>query len=214
MGGIFGFLVDPDNAFGRIMKHVSTVIITNLLFLFFSIPVFTLGASYTAMCHVMMKTYRTEGEFSVISEFWEGFRSNFRQSIAGSLISVGILFAGGCLISFLQKEAVWIYIQYVCLFLIIYFLAYQLYFFPCIAAFRASMGGHMRNTFFFLMKKPVISIFSLFCNIVPVALMFLDKVYQPAYVFAFFFFGFSFLNKISMWLILKVFREYLPEVNG
>ena len=52
----------------------------NLLMLLFCLPVFTLGASVTAMHYVLLKILRDELEEGVVRTFWSAFKSNFRQS--------------------------------------------------------------------------------------------------------------------------------------
>lgn len=61
-------------------NKVCDLIGLNLLMLLFCIPVFTLGASVTAMHYVLLKILRDELEEGVIRTFWGAFKSNFRQS--------------------------------------------------------------------------------------------------------------------------------------
>lgn len=51
----------------------------NFLFTICSIPLITIGASYTAMHAVLLKIYRDDGS-SVTKDFFRAFRKNFKQS--------------------------------------------------------------------------------------------------------------------------------------
>ena len=60
------------------MEKVADLLIINLLFLLFSLPVFTIGASATAM-HYCLRRWR-EGEGKIAKDFMKSFRLNFRQA--------------------------------------------------------------------------------------------------------------------------------------
>lgn len=64
------------------------MIILNLLFIFCSIPIITIGASATAMCYVTLKA-RDGYEGSVCKHFFKSFRQNFLQA---TLIWLFLLF--------------------------------------------------------------------------------------------------------------------------
>jgi uncharacterized membrane protein YesL len=53
--------------------------VTNFLWIIFSIPIFTIGASTTASYYVMGKLLRGESS-GVIKDFWKSFKMNFKQS--------------------------------------------------------------------------------------------------------------------------------------
>lgn len=61
----------------------------NLLVLITSLPIFTIGASFTAMHTVLVKIYRDE-EDKIASEFFSAFKKNFKQAILIWLIYLGV----------------------------------------------------------------------------------------------------------------------------
>ena len=69
-----------SNPFGRLMTKVGIIICANLMFILFSLPVVTIGASFTALYRVMFKTMRSGGVTNPFKQFWIGFKSNFLQS--------------------------------------------------------------------------------------------------------------------------------------
>ncbi len=63
------------------------------MFVFFSLPVITIGAAWTGLYHVMLKMLRGDGRINPFKQFWQGFRSNFRQA---TIVWVSALMAAVC----------------------------------------------------------------------------------------------------------------------
>ncbi|MCD8068175.1 MAG: YesL family protein, partial [Lachnospiraceae bacterium] len=75
MGGIFNL----DSKFMRALSKLADLMWVNILTLVCCIPIFTIGASFTAMHTVVYKLYKNE-EGYITREFFKAFKSNFRQS--------------------------------------------------------------------------------------------------------------------------------------
>ncbi|MCD8189212.1 MAG: YesL family protein, partial [Clostridiales bacterium] len=63
-----GFLSN-ESAFGRLMTRLGIIIAANVMFMIFSLPVFTVGAAYVALYHVMFKTLRGDGVINPFKQF-------------------------------------------------------------------------------------------------------------------------------------------------
>ena len=74
-----------DSPFWSFMSRVADLVILNLLWLLFCIPVFTIGASTAAMYRVTLNMVRGEGG-GVIRSFWASFKLNFKQGVLLFLI--------------------------------------------------------------------------------------------------------------------------------
>ena len=74
-----------DNPVWRFIGKLGDLILLNILWIVCSIPVFTIGASTTAVYYVTLKLARDEGD-STIRSFFHSFKSNFRQATAIWLI--------------------------------------------------------------------------------------------------------------------------------
>ena len=72
-------LFNLDNPFFSAMSRLADLVILNLLFLVCSIPVITIGASYTAMAYVMLKIREKEEGYTV-KPFFKAFKDNFKQA--------------------------------------------------------------------------------------------------------------------------------------
>ncbi len=70
---------DPDNPVMRALAALGDLLWLNILTMVCSIPVFTIGASLSAMHYVLLKSARGE-EGYVTKSFFHAFRDNFRQA--------------------------------------------------------------------------------------------------------------------------------------
>ena len=75
-------LFGEESALGRFLNRLYVVVVTNLLFVLFSLPVVTIGASIAALDYTLMKFQRGDRLFKVAATFWKGFRENFAKATA------------------------------------------------------------------------------------------------------------------------------------
>lgn len=95
---MFRGLFSPDNPVMRFFTWLGYVWILNILWLVCSLPIFTIGASTTALIYSCMKLRADEGY--VWKNFFKSFKENFRQStliwliylLVGALIAIGLIF--------------------------------------------------------------------------------------------------------------------------
>ncbi len=78
----------PDNPVVRFFVKLSYLWVLNILWLVTSLPVFTIGASTTALLYAAQKLLRDEG--TPAKNFFKSFRENFRQSTAIFLLYLGV----------------------------------------------------------------------------------------------------------------------------
>ena len=75
----------PDSEFMEFLSKVTDYIIINLLTLFLSIPIITIGAAHTAKFYTAMKIARGE-EPSAVKSYFKSFKDNFFQVTGAWLI--------------------------------------------------------------------------------------------------------------------------------
>lgn len=75
MGSILGI----DGPVYHFLSRVVELILLNIVFILFSLPIVTIGASVTAMFSITLKMVRGE-EGGLINGFWQAFKNNFKQS--------------------------------------------------------------------------------------------------------------------------------------
>ena len=91
-------IFSPDNPVWRFFILIGRIWWLNILWLICSIPIFTIGASTTALIYSCMKLRKDEGY--VTENFFKSFKQNFRQGtllgliyiIMGALIGLGLIF--------------------------------------------------------------------------------------------------------------------------
>lgn len=130
----------------RFLSRLGDLMILNLLFLLTSVPLVTIGASWTALYCVTLKMVREE-EGSIPGSFFRSFRQNFRQA---TLLWLGVLALAALLVLDL-----WVLrgaagtpaeIMRTCILLLGLLLLMVLqYLFPGLARFDASIKDTARN---------------------------------------------------------------------
>ena len=84
-----------ESRFSQLVLMLCQACLLNVLWFVCSIPVFTIGASTTALYYVCLKVVRGEEQY-VIPMFFRSFRQNFRQATQLWLILLGVgLLLGG-----------------------------------------------------------------------------------------------------------------------
>ena len=73
-------LFGEESPVGRFLNRMFVIVASNLLFVLFSVPVVTIGASLSALNYTMMKYRRGDRHFKVASMFWRGFRESFAKA--------------------------------------------------------------------------------------------------------------------------------------
>ena len=167
MNEIIGSFISNDSRFGQLMTRCGVIIGANLMFVLFSMPVFTIGASYTALHFVMLKTLRGDGQVNPFKLFWKGFKMNFRQATL-------IFLAAAAFYAFLYADFRLIQasgstlemLRYPLIALGIIAAALLLYLVPVMAAFEDTLPHLIRNALFFATEKiwkvPVVLFFNIF----------------------------------------------------
>lgn len=91
-----------DSPIMQFISRFSSLVVLNMLFLFTSIPIFTTGASLSALYDVVFRL-DTGGEGKIAAAYFRAFRVNFRQStpvwlvflmLIGSSCANAVIFSG------------------------------------------------------------------------------------------------------------------------
>lgn len=209
-----GSFLSNDSWFGKLMNKVWIVICTNILFCVCSLPIFTFGASFTAMYHVLFKTFRLHWEVSPFKEFFKGFKNNFKQSTISWLIEILLILvvyadvqlceqAGGSLIV----------VQYLLYGIFAAILILTLYYYPTMACFNGSMGALLKDSVYFAIHKPLYLLIILAVTVIPQMYTYADPDMYALYGFFWVTCGYALIALLCAWLLLKEFTPYLPEID-
>ena len=207
-------LFGEESAFGRFLNRLYVIIVANLLFVLFSAPVVTIGASLSAMDYTLMKYQRGDKHFKVSTMFWKGFKENFGRAT--------VCFAGYVLLMLLQMlEISWCrqfseplsFFQYPLVGLMVLETILAIYLFPVIAAFNGGFGELLKNALYFAFSRPHWMLLCLALNVGPLAATYLFLQYLPLWAFLWLLFGFAAIAWLTTKIMLRQFMPFLPEVD-
>lgn len=75
-------IIDPNSPLILALGKLSDIVICNFLFVVFSLPLFTVGAAYTALCRCMQLLIEDREDDLIVKDFWRAFKKNFKQATA------------------------------------------------------------------------------------------------------------------------------------
>lgn len=205
-----GFL-NPDNFLNRFFGKVGDVITLNILFILCSIPLFTIGASATALYYASMKMIKGD-ETIARKDFIKSFKENFKQSTIVWMVFVVIAVILIFNIQFLvtQESSYGNMLKYLSYGISAIVVFELLYIFPVIGAFANTTKNLLKNAFLFTYMHIPSTLVMALLWVIPLSLTFTDLKLAPLYLFCWFFFGFALLALICSWFLYRIFKKYLP----
>ncbi len=168
MGGIFNI----DSKFMRALSKLADLMWVNILTMVLSIPIFTIGASFTAMHTVVYKLYKDE-EGYITREFFKAFKSNFKQSTLMWLLYLvlGLVLCGD--IWLMYKE----YVQLGTVFMVLIGVAAVIYLFslawvfPLQSRYENPIKYTLKNTLLVSLSHVLYSLMMIILFLSPVVLL-------------------------------------------
>lgn len=138
-----GKLFEYDGGIMRILNKLVDSVFLSVLWIVFSIPIITFGASTTALYYTANKVIRRDRSH-VLREFWGAFKKNFVQATISWLIlgALGWIIIGNCLVFYGKNTA--FFILYVVIFCVVSIWGLQL--FAQIARFENKLITIMKNS--------------------------------------------------------------------
>ena len=207
-------LFSDESAFGRFLNRLYILITSNLLFVLFSVPVVTIGASLCALNYTLMKLQRGDRHFKVAATFWKGFKENFRKATIAFVVLVAVVMLQALEISWCRQfsgpMAMFTYVLYGLLFIEAIL---AIYLFPVIAAFNGGFKELIEDTLYFSFSKPFSMLLCLLLHAVPLFVTYSFLTYLPLWAFLWMIGGFAFIAYGSTHIMLRQFKPFLPEVD-
>ena len=201
MGGIFSI----DSPLMQGLSKILDCIFLSILWVVFSLPLITFGASTSALYYTANKTIRNSRGY-VWQQFWRGFKSSFKQSTILWLIFLLIMFLlyndiqivgllGSGNLAFAAK--VFFTVLMVVLGMVV------MYIFPYVARFSAPLKSVAKNCAFMMVRHLPWSFLALLVSAVTAFIMWLIPItifFMPT------------LGALVMTLILeRIFVRYMSE---
>lgn len=174
----------PDGKAYRLVDKLVSAVWLNILWIVCCIPVFTVGASTTALFYVSIKLARDE-EGNITKEFFHSFKMNFRQSTKIWLIlfAVGLLLlTDGYVLYHMRFENVfWTLLTAIFIVAVVGYAIVALYIFPLLAHFDNTTPAMFKNALFIGMRFLLCT--ALMALIYFVMAYIIINVFTPAIIF-------------------------------
>ena len=143
-------LFNMDNPVMKFLTLVFDLLVLNVLWVICSIPIFTIGASTTALYYSCFKRIR-EDEGYTVKNFFHSFKVNFKLA---TLIWLILLLIGGLLgtdvwYTLTTDNSIMKWFLYPCIPVVVIYLMELLFVFPTLALFDNKLLGTIKNAFLF-----------------------------------------------------------------
>lgn len=187
------------------MKRFFKYSLIDILWLVFSIPLFTIGASSCAAIYVTRKMVDDE-EFDICKSFIKAFKDNFKQGTILSFFTTFCCAVAGVAWYFTVKNDFNKFAVIGCLFLslIVFFL--NLYAYPMVARYNNDLKSIIRNSFIislqFLKKTIVI--------IVIINAEFMMCIWQKWTIIL----GILFMPEVSIYTLVRLSKDVFTNIEN
>lgn len=210
--GLFNY----DNPVWRFIGKLGDLILLNILWSICSIPVFTIGASTTAVYYVTLKLVRDE-EDSTIRSFFRSFKDNFRQATAiwllllaaGAVLSVDFWFfsTGQMSVSGIVKTV----LTAASGGMILLYIFIAIYVFPLQSRFYNPVRRTIFNAFFMSVKHLLQTIGMIAIDLGIVAGVYFSLFYFPQLSVLLLLFGMPLIAFVNSYIFASIFERYMPK---
>ncbi len=194
-----------DNPFFRFIGKLVDVVFLNLLWVIFSLPIVTIGASTTAMYYVTLKLVR-DREGYIFMSFFKAFKQNFKQStIIWIILLLAATILGTDIYVVYKMEASYANILlalFVGISVIVFFTF--IYIFPLQAQFANPVKQTFKNALLIATKHLPWTILLALITIVGGFLIYIFAVIGIL-------FGFGLIAFMNSYIFNKIFLKYIPE---
>ena len=208
-------IFNSDGWFARIFGTIGDIIVVNILFIICSIPIFTIGASMSAMYYTLLKKQRTGETGGIIKLFFKGFKDNFKKSTIAWLLFMLIAFVFSLDFNLFGKggpqENKLMYYTSVIFFILICFIA--IYLFPVISAFENTLKNLILQSIYMAAKNFIFTIIIMILYTLPAYFLLASPQVFMVGIFILIVCGFGLIAYVSSFMFIKAFSPYLEDVT-
>lgn len=177
-------LLNPEGPLMQFITKITYSAYLNILWFICCIPIFTIGASTTALFYVTLKMAKNE-EGNITRAFFRSFKENFKQGtiIWLILLIAGIVlgFDGYTLYHMRFTNAFWTIITAIFIVVVVAYAIILMYIFPLLARFQNTTWAMFKNSIMIGMRF-------LLCTAIMAAIYFIMaivviRIFTPAIIF-------------------------------
>ncbi len=202
-------IIDIDSPFVRTVNKITDLVVLNLWTLLCSIPIFTIGASFSAAHYVALKMRRNEEGYTT-REFFKAFKQNFKKATLIWLIILFIIIVLALDFYIIRNTDLGIpkIVQGVIMVVAALLACTVMWVFPLQAKFENTVRQTIKNAFSLSMIQAPRTVLMIVMHALPFVLCF--SIYQilPLYLF----FGFSLPIYVSAMLYNKMFTRLEEKI--
>ena len=194
-----------DGAFYKVGSLIADIMILSFFWILFSIPLFTIGTSTTALYYVMTRRISNR-EGYLFRDFWTSFKSNFKQTTIIWIIFIVvfyILFINIKNIDLVGNMKTFIFPVQICF--LIELVLCLLYIIPINARFEISLKDSFKTAFFMANRHLLTSVV---CVLTGAAI-----VFASLYTGILFLVAMGLYVYLTSFLFIRIFRKYRPEID-
>lgn len=197
--------LDIDGPFMRFLDRIINLLWLNILFIVFSLPIFTIGASYTAMHYVIFRMMHNE-EGYIHADFLKSFKLNFKQAtkIWLPMLLMGIVMGVDVYLFYAGKADVSGNFKMLIYFLCFVWMLGLVYIFPVLARYENTLKYTLKNAF-------MLAVYGFLKSILMVALViapWVAAVFVPNFILVCLLYGFTAPGYICALLYEDGFRRF------
>ena len=198
-----------DSKFWEILEEISDIVILNFLFIIFSIPIITIGASSSALYTVSLKKTNEEN-ISVFKEFMRSFKSNFKISTLAwifTIILASMLFLDFYISNLISIKFIGLGLKFISTLVSILLIFNITYLFPMISKFDNTLKNTIINSTIISIQYLPYTIIMSILNVLWIVLLFL--LYNSYHYILFFYIimGFGIVSYINSIILNRIFLK-------
>ncbi|MCD7736404.1 MAG: DUF624 domain-containing protein [Lachnospiraceae bacterium] len=208
MSGFFNM----DNVVWRTLGRLADLMVLNLLFLLCCIPVFTIGASLTALNYVTLKIHDGE-EGYIARSFFKSFRQNFKQATGMWLIEllVGIVLVLDIMILRSAEGTFATVLTVIILIVCVIYLMVFLYLFAILSRFDNTVKNTFKNSFIMAIADFPRTLAMLAITVAAVLISFYNITTITWALLIWILLVFALISYCNTYFLAAVFKKYMPE---
>jgi uncharacterized membrane protein YesL len=205
-------LFNPNNIFFKFMGRISDLMILNFLWIVFSIPIVTIGASTTALYNTTLKLV-DETEGYMLTNYFNSFKQNFKKATTiwiGELFIICII--GVNLVFWIQFKSIVGYVAVgILIFITFLFLLTTVYLFPILSSFNRTIKDIVKKACILSLRYLPYSLVILLISSIFMGIILIF----PFTILFMIFVGVAFYAYINSYLFKMIFKKcifYLEQV--
>ena len=182
--------------FFGIVSRISDLIVLGCIFILTSLPIFTLGASCTALYYSVAKSIRFE-EGKPVREYFKAWKNNFVQSSIATIIYLLLTGALVCTAVICSDGSMTIFIIFAGVILVSSFI----YFFPVLSRFTVSLKACFQISIFFAVHYIAKTAMLLITLALCILVFFIVPVALPVLI--------PFFTFYATFFVERLFKDYM-----